>query len=404
MSTTFDERERERERLDKHDRRNFPLWRPTDPTQKAEVFGYNSPAVRREMGMVLRDAGVASSASLGPAIDQDILPELFEVFVRDFRLMELLPKREANGIADEFRRWIAYSQRTPDEPVTMGESDQVQGDANTYVNDTCHIAQFGTLRGAPLRAIFGARASGSPDVMNDEVDGGLLRIGHDFQTEAFRMQSVGATVAGQTAGANTPLGVYDANGFRGFRFTTEFLSPSANVETIDVRTSGVATPWDPNAGIVTDAFASICDTITGAGGKADSLMAAGTAAARSYFRKEVQAKSRGLYSPDGMLQVSPGAYVPSITLGDGERVPYYRITPDECVGQYAISGQGIYVDIYIWDTRFTPIVWLGSPGPAMLELPMGGDRTLRNLKIPFWFASLEFAVPMFVGKLRLRIG
>lgn len=394
--------EETRERvLDKHDRANYPLWRPLDANKKAEVFGYDSPRMKAEMGMIVRDVAGATSASAGPAIDQGILGELAEVFVRQFRLAELVPKREANGLADQYRRWTAYTQRTVDQPVTMGESDQAQGDSNTYVLDTCNVAQFGSLRGAPLRTIFGARASGSGDIMGDEVDGGLLRIAQDFQTESFRMQNVGATVNGVAAGSNSPTGVYDKNGFRGFRFTTEFMSPSANIQTVDVRASA---SWDPNTGSVTDAFAAVCDAITGAGGDANSLLACGTAAARSYLRKEVQAKSRGLYNADGMLQISPGAYVPSVTLGDGERVPYYRIVPDFCIGQYAIAGAGVYIDINVFDTRYVHIVWLGSEGPAMLELPMGGDRTLRNLKIPFWFASLEFMVPMFVGKVRLRIG
>jgi hypothetical protein len=39
----------------------------------------------------------------------------------------------------------------------------------------------------------------------------------------------------------------------------------------------------------------------------------------------------------------------------------------------------------------------------LIEVPLASDGTLRKLTIPYWMASLEFAVPMFLGKVRLKL-
>lgn len=368
------------------------LHRPTDPLQKAAIFGWDSPLIQARVGAaVVKEVGTTVTA--GPVIRQDLNPEVYEVFVRQFPLIDILEKRESNGLVDAFERQINYTTLTEDQPVTIAETGQVNDDSNQYVQDTCNIAVFAARRGASLKAAFGARAGGSPiDVTGKEVEGGLIKIAHDFQTEAFRAQNVTAT----GAGAATNLGLYDANGFKGFRYVTELLSPSSNVVQVDVSGTNFVAINDA----VTDALSQVVNTIIDLGGNPDICF--GSSQAREYLRKEAYAKTRFI-GGDRKTEVIPGVYLPSFTLGNGEDLPYYNI-PGKAVGSYSIaSDDHTYIDIYVADSSTLALVWLGSPTPTLIEVPLGSDGTLRKLTIPYWMSSLEFAVPMFVGKVRLKL-
>lgn len=369
--------------------------RPTDPTLKGEIFGWDSPMIQNHIGAtVVKEVGTSITA--GPVIRQDLNPIVFEVFVKQFPLIDMLEKRESNGLVDAFERQINYTQKTEDQPLTIGETGAVADDSNQYVQDTCNIAIFAARRGGSLKAAFGARAGGSPiDVLGKEVAGGLLKIAHDFQTEAFRAQNADSS---SNAAVGSNLGLYDANGFKGLRYISETQTPSSNVVQVDV------TSFNANNNVVTDALSQVCNTIIDLGGNPD--MCFGSSAAREYLRKEAFTKARFLGGAM-KLEVIPGVFLPSFTLGNGEDLPYYNI-PGKSVGSYGIYSGGVsdghtYIDIYVADTSMLSIVWLGAPSPTLIEVPLASDGTLRKLTIPYWMASLEVAVPMFLGKVRLKI-
>jgi hypothetical protein len=225
-----------------------------------------------------------------------------------------------------------------------------------------------------------------------EVEGGLLKIAHDFQTEAFRAQNVTAT----GASATTNIGLYDRNGFKGLRYITETMTPATNIVQVDVSGSN----FNPENDAVTDALSAVANTIIDLGGNPDICF--GSSQAREYLRREAYAKTRFI-GGQTKVEVRPGLFLPSFTLGNGEDVPYYAI-PGKSVGSYAINADGhTYIDIYVADSSTMAIVWLGAPTPTLIEVPLASDGTLRKLTIPYWMASLEFAVPMFLGKVRLKL-
>lgn len=368
--------------------------RPTDPLQKGEIFGWDSPMIQNRIGAtVVKEVGTSITA--GPVIRQDLNPMVYEVFVKQFPLIDMLEKRESNGLVDAFERQLNYSTRTEDQPLTIGETGAVNDDANQYVQDTTNIAIFASRRGGSLKAAFGARAGGSPiDVVGREVEGGLLKIAHDFQTEAFRMQNADSS---SNAAAGSQLGVYDQNGFKGLRYISETQMPPTNVAEVD------CTAFNADNNAVTDALSQVCNTIIDLGGNPD--MCLGSAAGREYLRKEAYTKTR-FVGGNNRLEVIPGVFLPSFTLGNGEDLPYYNI-PGKSVGSYAkyTAGAGdghTYIDIYVADTSMMSIVWLGAPTPTLIEVPLASDGTLRKLTIPYWMASLQVAVPMFLGKVRLK--
>lgn len=368
--------------------------RPTDPVQKAEMFGWDNPRIQAAVGAsIIKEVG--TSVTAGPVIRQDLNPMVYEVFVKQFPLIDMVEKRESNGLVDAFERQLNYSTKTEDQPLTIGETGTVADDANQYVQDTCNIAIFASRRGGSLKAAFGARAGGSPiDVVGREVSGGLLKIAHDFQTEAFRMQNADST---SNSVAGSQLGVYDANGFKGLRYISETQTPTTNIVEVD------ATSFNASNNVVTDALSQVCNTIIDLGGNPDLCL--GSAAGREYLRKEAYTKTRFL-GGDSRQEVIPGLFLPSFTLGNGEDLPYYNI-PGKSVGSYAkfTAGAGdghTYIDIFVVDSSMLSIVWLGAPTPTLIEVPLASDGTLRKLTIPYWMASLEVAVPMFLGKVRIK--
>jgi hypothetical protein len=370
------------------------LYRKTDPLQKAAVFGWDNPLVQNAIGATIQKE-VGTSSTTGPVIRQDLAVEVYEVFVKQFPLLDMLPKRESNGLVDAFERQLSYSRNSEDTPLTLGETGVVADDANSYVQDTCNIAVFGSRRGASLKSIFAARATGSIDVAGREVAGGLLKIAHDFQTEAFRAQNVTATGAGST----TNLGIYDANGFKGLRYVTEFMSPASVVVQADLSASFTAANQ-----VVTNALSAVVNAIIDLGGNPDISM--GSAKAREYLRQEAYSKTT--FFGDQKVEVIPNVFVPGFTTGNGETLPYMNIPGYSVNGVnnagYSISGDGHnYIDIYVADSSMLSLVWLGAPAPTLIEVPLGSDGTLRKLTIPYWMASLEVAVPMFLGKVRIKL-
>lgn len=376
--------------------KGYKLYRPTDPLQKAEVFGWENPRIQAAMGATLISAGVTkevgTSLTAGPVIRQDLNPVVYEEFVHIFPLIDLLEKRESNGLVDAFERQTNFTQQNEDTPLSIKETGVVNDDSNSYVQDTCNIAIFASRRGASLKSVFGARAGGSPiDVAGKEVEGGLIKLAHDFQAESFRMQNV--TASG--AGATTNLGVYDATGFKGFRYMTEFMCPTANVDQVDVSS------FSATSQAVTNAISQVANTILDLGGNPDIMF--GSLAAREYLRQEAYNKTTYFAGQQQKVEVMPNVYLPSFTLGNGEEIPYYGI-PGKSVGTYSINSDGhVYWDIYIADSSTMSIVWLGAPTPTLIEVPLASDGTLRKLTIPYWMASLEFAVPSYIGKVRLKI-
>jgi hypothetical protein len=383
--------------LDRPGRSTYRLWRPANLKAHRE-HGWDSNVVRRALGAGLGSAlkAVADTTSLGPLLRDDMEEANYELFIKLFPLADIFPKSEASGTVDEFRRKLAFSSFGPDQPLSVAENGQLVEDRSKYQKDYTPIPIWGSVRGESIKAQLGARASGVPDPADDEINDGITNCYEDFQTEAFRFQNVTEGLS-----ATSQFGAYDATGMKGFRYITEVQSPGSNIRTVDVTTLGSDGGYAYNNDAITNAVSEVAGEIQDSGGGMPDLML-GSTAAREYLRREAQQHVRYIGAPP-RTEIIPGVVVPSFTLGNGDNLPYYAIPGKTAMGSYSIAGSGTYIDLVIVDSSKVRIKWLGAPGPMVLDLPAGVDRTLRKTSLVFWMAALQVVSGLSVGKVRIKI-
>lgn len=362
--------------------------------------GWNSPtlvrALSKHLGVqivgTIRAVADSSSGSGGTLIQQGVEPVLYEEFVRRFPLYDLYEKEESNGLVHAFDQWTAYSGNTADQPVTMSEDASVNDDKNTYAQATTNIAIFGTRRGASLKSMFAVRQGTGRfgDLSERELDGGLVKIAHDVQSEGVRFQNQqsGATVN------TSPYGLYDANGFNGWRYQFgASLVPAANTISIDVtQNSG----YTAASQLVLQALGEAGDAIVNAIGVPPDHVVCAVAGKRYLVNEQLPLRRYD----QTMTEVRPGLRLATVELGWGE-VPIYDL-PGDAVGTIANGGE-TFMDIYLGVSSTISWPWLGGPTPVVLEIPIGADGTLRKLYIPFLMVGMAFHNPYALARVQLRI-
>jgi hypothetical protein len=377
--------------------------RPPDFTAERER-GWDSPGVKRALGRYLgvdivgtvKAVADSSGGSGGTLIQQGVEPVLYEEFVRRFPLYDLFEKEESNGLVHAFDQWTAYSGNTVDQPVTMSEDASVSDDKNTYAQATTNIAIFGTRRGASLKSMFAVRQGTGRfgDLSERELDGGLIKIAHDVQSEGVRFQNTDNTGTTNTA----PQGLYDANGFCGFRYqfgkTSSPPVPAANTISVNVSPgSGYTTASQA----VLTALGEAGDAIVDAIGVPPDFIVCAVAGKRYVLNEQLQLRRY----VDGMAtEIRPGLRLATVELGWGE-VPIYDL-PGDAVGTI-VSGGNTYMDIYLGVSSTISWPWLGGPTPVVLEIPIGADGTLRKLYIPFLMVGMAFHNPYALARVQLEV-
>jgi hypothetical protein len=370
---------------------DYSLWKPADLTQKAAMFGWDSPLVQNAIGANVQKA-VGDSTSVSPLIRQDLEPEIYTTFVKQFPFFDMVAKEEANGLVHAFNQQTAFSQNSEDTPVTIAENGTVADDTNTYVRKTTNIGIFATRRGASLKSTFAVRAGGAPygDPASRELSGGLTKIAHDVQAELFRMHN---DVAHNATVATDPLGLYDANGFNGLRYTLQNLTPVGNsFQTI------VTGSWTDTR--VIKALRMAANAVIDQGGSPDMVVCS------------VQGKEDVILDVlpqvrfNNMVEVIPGLRVEKIAAGESE-LPLITI-PGKSIGSYVVPAAqaipaGTYVDMYVLDSSTLSIPWLGGASPTVLEIPIGTDGQLRKLFIPFAMYGFACHVPQYLARVQLQI-
>lgn len=362
---------------------------------KAEVFGWDSPRIARSIGRYLgvkvvdtvRAVADSSSGSGGTIAQQGVEPMLYELFVRKFPLYDLLEKVESNGLVHAWDQMTAYSQSNGDTPLTVSESGAVSDDKNTYAQATTNIAVFAARRGASLKSQFGARQSVGPiqDFTQRELDGGLLKISHDVQAEFLRFQN---TDAAQTT-ATAVKGKYDANGVNGFRYQFgAAVAPAGNTISVDMTSGYVASNQT-----ILQALGSAADALTDLGFNADCILAS-TAGSRFIVNEQLPLRRHV-----DKAEVRPGVSLSTVDLNTGI-VPIYAL-PGDAIG--TISNTGTFVDIYVADSNYLSIPWLGGPTPTVLDIPVGADSKLIHYKIPFLMVGLAFHATGAIARVQLKI-
>lgn len=365
----------------------FPLWRPADLTQKAEMFGWDSPMVQRAIGANVQKA-VGDSTSVSPLIRQDLEPEIYTTFVKKFPVFDMFRKEEANGLVHAYNQQTAYSQQSADTPVSIAENGTVGDDTNSYVRETTNVAIFATRRGASLKSTFAVRAGGAPygDPALRELEGGLTKIAHDVQAEMLRMHS---DAAHNTTTSTDPLGLYDANGFNGLRYTLENLTPAGNTIPVDVS----AGSWSDTR--VLKAVRAAANAVIDAGGNPDMILASVTG------KEDIILDVLPQVRFNNTVEVIPGLRVEKIAAGEAE-LPLLTV-PGKAHGTYTTGGTTSFLDIFVLDSSTISIPWLGGPSPTVLEIPIGVDGQLRKLFIPFAMYGFACHVPQYLARVQLKL-
>lgn len=353
------------------------LWKPASAT-----LPRNDDAI---LAAFAQRAG--DSFSTAPITAARLSPEVMPVFVRDFPFYDLIEKVAANGISHTFLQWTAPSQSAT--PHTISETGTVTDDANTYLRKTTNIALFGERRGVTLKAKFAGFNAGGPstDLMAREIEGGLLTIARDAQTEMLQYNEVYSGSAGLT----DPSGAYDANGLNGLRYIAQNFAPPENSEIVDVRTPG----WTDQR--VLTAVRSVVANIVDKGGRPD-LVVCSPVGSNYLFQDQMELVR---YFNDARVEIRPGHSVRMVSTDSGD-LPVLVVPGTMGVGKWATGGH-TYVDMFIMQTETFEMPYLGAPEPTVIRIPIGTDGTLRELAIPYAMYGLACLAPQYLGRVSFEI-
>lgn len=325
------------------------------------------------------DPDIAKALETGGAtalIRQDLEPMLYEVFVRLFPAYDRFPKEPANGLVHAWNQITAYG-----DAKFMAELGTVSDDTSTYARKTTPVAILATRRGISLKSQFAVMAGGmnyNPEAI--ELQGGLRAIAHRMQTTIFEGN---ATVASGTA--DDEFGLYDANAFDGLR-----RALYTNAVDLDPAT-------DPTT---TGSFRRAVDAallpIVQAGGRPSIIW--GHPQEKITFDEQQDVNVR-LVGPN-YVDIGVGATAQTINTIAGQ-IPF-AVVPGDSIGAYHI-GATKRRDLYMLDESSITLPYLGSPGPTVLEIPIGISGQLTHLYIVFMMNGLAVKVLPWSNKIRVKV-
>lgn len=327
-------------------------------------------------------AALASDDFLSKALDsgsgsalirQDLEPIMYELFVREFPAFDDMPKEPANGLVHAFNQLTDFG-----DAQFMSELGTVTDDQSTYVRQTTNVAILATRRGVSLKSQFAALQSGSGfNPENLELQGGMRAIAHKMQKTIFQGN---ATYAAGTA--DTEEGAYDANSFDGLRKVL------ATARAIDVDPTATE-PENIRQAIDTALLESM-----NTGGSVD----------RIYLRPQElmafnhQQDANVRYMGD-IANAAVGVNVQTVnTIFGGLGM---NAIPGDSIGEYDKTS-ATWADIYLLNSRTISIPYLGSPGPTVLDIPIGISGQLTHLYIVFGMWGLAVKAPIFSNKVRVK--
>jgi hypothetical protein len=89
----------------------------------------------------------------------------------------------------------------------------------------------------------------------------------------------------------------------------------------------------------------------------------------------------------------------------------FTVVPGDSIGQYthdAGSANGVdngdtVADIYFVDGQNVAVPYLGSPGPTVLDIPVGVSGQLVRLYIIFGMWGFMVRAPLYANKIRVKV-
>ncbi len=325
------------------------------------------------------DPDIAKALDTGGAtalIRQDLEPMLYEVFIRQFPAYDRFPKEPANGLVHAWNQITAYG-----DAKFMAELGTVSDDTSTYERKTTNVGILATRRGISLKSQFAVMAGGmnyNPEAI--ELQGGLRAMSHKMQKQIF-----GGNAAVASGTADDEFGLYDANAFTGLRqllvTNAVNLDPATNPTTTGNFRQGVDRALLP---------------VTQAGGNVSIMW--GHPQEKITFDEQQDANVR-LVGPQ-YVNIGVGATAQAVNTYAGQ-VPF-AVVPGDSIASYHIGGT-LYRDLYMLDEGSITLPYLGSPGPTVLEIPIGISGQLTHLYIVFMMNGLAVKVLPWSNKIRVKV-
>lgn len=335
---------------------------------QAEQFGrYGNPEVRKALD-------TTGGAAL---IRQDLDPIITSMFVSAFPAWQRLQKTPANGVVHAWDQLTAYGADTSS---FISELGTVVDKTGTYVRQTTNIAVYGQRRGVTFKQQLAVPAGGmSWDSARLEIQNGITQMAHDVQKTIFQGQ---ATNSGGTA-ANE-LGLYDANAFSGLRaglnnaYAQNFAPYlTTNPDNFVSAFNGGITAIANNVGVP--------PTVTFA--RYDEL-------------GQLSNQQLSIQRTVDSMEFIPGVQVPAVMTSVG-KMPIVGV-PGDAIGTYVAStfSNNTVADLYMLNESEIAVVYLGQPGPSVIEIPPGVSGQLTRLYIVWGMFGLQITSNLHSIKLR----
>jgi hypothetical protein len=295
--------------------------------------------------------------------------------VRVFPAFDRIPKEPANGLVHTYTQQTGYG-----EAQFMSELGTVVDDRGDYVRQTTNIAIIATRRGVTLKHQYSALQSGSgfnPEEL--EMRSALLAVSAKMQKTIFQ-GNANATESGGTA--SDEAGEYDPDGFTGLR---QILN-TARAKDVNPFAS---TPEDMRA-----AYERASIEIMDLGGFATAIFSRATDKGTFDLQQD-----KNVRYMDNLVDVAVGVRTQAVNTVFGP-LPLISV-PGNSIGTYTDGGNTV-ADSYILDENTISLPYLGTPGPQVIEIPMGVGGQLIRQFIVFGMWGLAVKVITFSNKVRVR--
>ena len=345
------------------------LWLNTAGFSAQNAFNAMTAQLDPDIAKALDTTGATA------LIRQDLEPMLYEVFVRMFPAYDRFPKEPANGLVHAWNQITSYGGAK-----FMAELGTVTDDTNVYERKTTNIAILATRRGISLKSKFAVTHGGvdyNPEAL--ELQGGLRAMSHEMQKQIFNGNATTATGT-----ADDEYGLYDANAFTGLRSQL-----TANAVSFDPATNPTTT------GSFRRAVDSALLPITQAGGMPSIIW--GHPQEKITFDEQQDPNVR-LVGPD-YVDIGVGVTAQRFNTYAGQ-LPF-AVVPGDSIDDYSI-GATTYRDLYMLDESSITLPYLGTPGPTVLEIPIGVAGQLTHLYIVFLMNGLAVKVISWNNKIRVQ--
>jgi hypothetical protein len=324
------------------------------------------------------------SVGASALIRQDLEPILYEVFFKLFPLVDAFETEPANGLVHAYDRMLSFGDAD-----WIGELDTVTDDRGEYERAFTNVGILATRRGVSLKSQLATLASGSgfnPERL--ELLAGMRAMSSRLQKTLLHgnWQDPAGTILNER-------GPYDDDSFDGLRHLTN--SPRAI--NVDPATSPDTT------GSIRRALARAILPLVNAG-QAGSLVIWGSPEDALTFDEQQETKERIIITNDEG-DMTLGMHVTRVRTTAGI-VPFYQVAGGY-VGEYDpdtnYAAAATVRDLYVLNTDTISRPYLGSPGPTVIEIPMGVTGQLNHLFIIFMMTGFKMAVPTFNNKVRIKV-